>query len=216
MAGLLPGVTITAAKADPTTSVTVTVSSDVDGIATKMEALVAAANSALGYIADKSSYNADLKSAGPLLGSSLVRDLAQRMASAAIGSSTDLPSTAGVQVGRDGKLTFDKAAFVAAYTKDPAAVEKTMTGLATRLAETGRTAADPNSGYVTGQIKLEQDKVKDYTDRIASFENRMTLRQQTLQRQYSSLETMLGSLRAQGEWLTGQLAALPTINSGKN
>ena len=216
VAGLLPGVTITAAKADPTTSVTVTVTSDVDGIANKMDALVTAANAALGYIADKSSYDADTKAAGPLLGSSLVRDLAQRIAGAAIGSSTDLPSTAGVQVGRDGKLAFDKAAFVDAYTKDPAGVEKTMTALATRLSDTGRAAADPISGYVTGQIKLEQDKAKDYTDRITSFENRMTLRQQTLQRQYSALETMLGSLKAQSEWLTGQLAALPTFNSGKN
>ena len=146
----------------------------------------------------------------------MVRDLAQRIASATIGTSSDLPSSAGVEVGRDGKLAFDKATFLAAYAKDPAGVEKTMTGLATRLSATADAAADPSDGYVTGQIKLEQDKVKDYTSRIASFEDRMTLRQQTLQRQYSALETMLGSLKAQSEWLTGQLASLPTYTSGKN
>ncbi|KQU65262.1 flagellar filament capping protein FliD [Phycicoccus sp. Root101] len=216
VSGLLPGVTITAAKADPTTSVTLTVTSDTAGIANKMDALVSAANSALGYIADKSSYDADTKTGGPLLGSSLVRDLAQRIANSAIGTSSDLPSMAGVEVGRDGKIAFDKDAFLAAYTKDPAAVEKTMTALATRLSDTAKAAADPISGYVTGQINLEQDKVKDYTDQIASFESRMTLRQQTLQRQYAALETMLGSLKAQSEWLTGQLASLPTPNSGKN
>ncbi|GAA2735718.1 hypothetical protein GCM10009867_18720 [Pedococcus aerophilus] len=216
VSGLLPGVTITAAKADPTTPVTVTVTSDAEGIATKMDALVTAANAALGYIADKSAYNADTKTAGVLLGDSMPRDLVRRLADSVIGTSTDLPAKAGVQVGRDGKISFDKAVFLAAYMKDPAAVEKTMTGMATRLGDTAKAAADPTDGYVTGQIKLEQDKVKDYTDRIASFENRMTLRQQTLQRQYSALETMLGSLKAQGEWLSGQLAALPTINSGKN
>jgi flagellar hook-associated protein 2 len=146
----------------------------------------------------------------------MARDLSRRLADAAIGTSTDLPSSAGVQVARDGRLSFDKAAFLAAYTKNPVAVEKTMTALARRLSDTADAAADPIDGYVTGQIKLEQDTVKDYTDRIASFESRMTLRQQTLQRQYSALETMLGSLKAQGEWLTGQLAALPTPNSGKS
>ena len=216
VSGLLPGVTITAAKADPTTPVTVSVTTDVAAIANKMDALVTAANAALGFIADKAAYNADTKSAGVLLGNSLTRDLAQRIAGAAIGTSSDLPSTAGVQVGRDGKISFDKAAFTEAFTKDPAAVEKTMTALANRLSSVADAAADPIDGYVTGQVKLEQEKVKDYTERLASFENRMTLRQQTLQRQYSALETMLGSLKAQGEWLSGQLAALPTINSGKN
>ena len=41
----------------------------------------------------------------------------------------------------------------------------------------------------------------------------MTLRQQTLQTQYAALETALGSLQSQSQWLTGQLASLPTISS---
>ncbi|WP_406833078.1 flagellar filament capping protein FliD [Pedococcus sp. KACC 23699] len=216
VAGLLPGVTITAVKADPTTPVTITVDQDSAGIANKMDALVTAANAVLGYISDKSSYNADSKTAGPLLGSALTRDLSQRIVDNAIGTSSDLPSLAGVQVGRDGKIAFDKTAFLAAYAKDPAAVEKTMTAFATRLAGTTKAASDPISGYVTGQITSEQAKVKDYTDQIASFEVRMTLRQQTLQTQYASLETMLGTLKSQSAWLAGQLASLPTPSSGNN
>jgi flagellar hook-associated protein 2 len=41
----------------------------------------------------------------------------------------------------------------------------------------------------------------------------MTMRQQTLQTQYAALETMLGKLKSQSEWLTSQLATLPTSNS---
>lgn len=214
--GLLTGVAITATKADPTTPVTVTVSADASGIADQMDALVKAANATLSYISSKSAYAADTKTAGPLLGSSMARDLSQRLADNAIGSSSDLPSTAGVQVDRSGQLTFDREAFLAAYAADPAKVQATMTGLAQRLSDTAGAASDPRDGYVTGAIDLEQDRIKDYTDQLASFEVRMTLRQQTLQRQYASLETVLGSLQAQSQWLTGQLAALPTPNAGKN
>jgi flagellar hook-associated protein 2 len=216
VSGLLTGVSITAAKADPTTPVTVTVSSDAAGIADKMDALVKAANATLAYLSSKSAYSADTKTAGPLLGSSLARDLARRIGDDAIGTASDLPSTAGVQLDRYGQLSFDREAFLAAYAADPAKVQATMTGLAQRLSDTADAASDPRDGYVTGAVNLEQDKVKDYTDQLASFEVRMTLRQQTLQRQYSALETMLGSLQAQGQWLAGQLASLPTPNSGKN
>jgi flagellar hook-associated protein 2 len=181
-----------------------------------MDALVKAANATLAYLSSKSAYSADTKTAGPLLGSSLARDLSRRIGDDAIGTASDLPSTAGVQLDRYGQLSFDREAFLAAYAADPAKVQATMTGLAQRLSDTADAASDPRDGYVTGAVNLEQDKVKDYTDQLASFEVRMTLRQQTLQRQYSALETMLGSLQAQGQWLAGQLASLPTPNSGKN
>ncbi len=216
VSGLLPGVTITAAKADPTTPVTVSVNPDAAGMADRMAALVKAANAVLSYIGDKSAYQADTKVAGPLLGNSMVRDLSQRLTSAAIGSVSSLPSLQGVEVDRSGQITFDRDAFVAAYAKDPARVEATMTAMAQQLVDTTDAAADPYDGYVTGQINLEQDRVRDYTDQLANFEVRMTLRQQTLQRQYSALETMLGTLQAQGQWLAGQIASLPTTNSGKN
>ena len=214
--GLLTGVAITATKADPTTPVTVTVSADASGIADQMDALVKAANATLSYISTKSAYSADTKTAGPLLGVSMARALSQRLTDNAIGSPSDLPSTAGVEVDRSGQLTFDRDAFLAAYATDPAKVQATMTGLAQRLSDTAGAASDPRDGYVTGAINLEQDRIKDYTDQLANFEVRMTLRQQTLQRQYASLETMLGSLQAQSQWLTGQLASLPTPSAGKN
>ncbi len=43
----------------------------------------------------------------------------------------------------------------------------------------------------------------------------MTLRQQTLQTQYAAMETMLGTLKSQSDWLTGQLASLPTYTSAR-
>ncbi len=213
VSGLLPGVTITAAKADPSTSVTVTVKEDTSGIADKMQALVGAANSVLSYIGSKSGYQADTKSAGALLGNSMARDLAQRVTTGVIGTAAAPPSLSGVQVTRDGAVTFDREAFLAAYDKDPAGVTASLTAMAQSLAATAKAASDPHGGFVTGQIDLEQQRVTDYTHQIADFEDRMTLRQQTLQRQYTALETMLGTLQSRSQWLAGQIASLPTPNT---
>jgi flagellar hook-associated protein 2 len=213
--GLLPGVTITALKADPSTQVSVDVTGDSNGMADKMAALVAAANAALAYIDKQSAYDADKKTGGPLLGDSMARDLRQQVTDAAIGSSTSTPSFSGVSVGRDGTLSFDKAAFLTAYGKDPAAVAATMTSMSQQLADVAKNASDPTRGSITTRITNEQDTIRDYTKQIADFEDRMTLRQQTLQTQYAALETMLGKLQSQSQWLAGQLGSLPTTSSSK-
>jgi flagellar hook-associated protein 2 len=213
--GLLPGVTITALKADPSTQVAVDVSSDSNGMADKMAALVAAANAALAYIDKQSAYDADKKAGGPLLGDSLARDLRQQVTDAVIGSASSTPALSGVSVARDGTLTFDKAAFLTSYGKDPAAVAVTMTSMSQQLAEVATKASDPTRGSITTRITNEQDTIRDYTKQIADFEDRMTLRQQTLQTQYAALETMLGKLQSQSQWLAGQLGSLPTTSSSK-
>ncbi|QGN58031.1 flagellar filament capping protein FliD [Nostocoides sp. HKS02] len=216
VAGLLPGVTITATKADPTTPVTLTVDRDSAGIADKVQAMVKAANDVLAYLNAQSGYDTTTKTGGPLLGSSMARDLAQRLTDTAVGTAASTPGLVGVGVARDGSLTFDRATFLAAYTKDPNAVAGTLTTMASALSDTVKAASDPTNGYVTGQLNLEQEQVRDYTDQIANFEVRMSMRQDSLQRQYAALETMLGSLQSQSQWLTGQIASLPTPSTGKN
>ena len=214
--GLMPGVTISAVKADPSTPVTVKVSADVAGMADKMATLVDQANSVLSYLSSKSSYDATSKTGGPLVGDSLARDLAQRITDTVIGSSSSTPAMDGVSVSRDGSLTFDRTAFLAAYADDPAGVTSTMTAMSQQLSDVATAASDPVSGTLTTRITAEQDSIRGYTDQIAAFEDRMTLRQQTLQTQYAALETMLGTLKSQSDWLAGQLASLPTYTYGSS
>jgi flagellar hook-associated protein 2 len=213
--GLMPGVTITALKADPTTPVTVNVAGDVNGIADKMASMVAQANAVLSYIADKSSYDTTSKIGGPLVGDSMGRSLTQSLTDAVIGSSSSTPAMSGVSVARDGSITFDRTAFLAAYANDPAAVTSTMTSMSQQLSGVATQASDPTTGSLTTRVTGEQDNIRSFTTQIAAFEDRMTLRQQTLQTQFANLETMLGKLKSQSDWLTGQLGSLSTPTSSK-
>jgi flagellar hook-associated protein 2 len=215
VSGLLTGVTINVLKADPVTSVTINTTSDAAGMADKMAALVAQTNAALAYIDSKSSYDATSKVGGVLTGDGMVRDLKARINNAVVGSSTNPPVLSGVAVSRLGPITFDRAVFLAAYAKDPAGTTSTLTSMSQQIADVATQAADPHTGWVTGRITSEQDSIRGYTKQIAAFEDRMTLRQQTLKTQYASLETMLGKLKTQSDWLTSQLASLSNSSNSK-
>ncbi|MGB3412733.1 MAG: flagellar filament capping protein FliD [Microthrixaceae bacterium] len=124
---IMPGVSVTA-LAVSTTPVTINVESDVEGLTAKVKALVDSANTVLSEIASKTSYNAATKVAGVLNGDSTVRRAAQeltRAVSDAVGaSSLGSVGLAGVQLGRDGRFTFDAEAFTAEFQKDPDAVTR--------------------------------------------------------------------------------------------
>ncbi|MGB6059854.1 MAG: flagellar filament capping protein FliD [Microthrixaceae bacterium] len=124
---IMPGISVTA-MAVSTTPVTVRVESDVEGLAAKVKALVDSTNAVLSEIASKSAYNAATKVAGVLNGDATVRRAAQeltRAVSEAVGSSPlGSVGLAGVELGRDGRFTFDADKFTAAFQKDPAAVTK--------------------------------------------------------------------------------------------
>lgn len=206
---LIPGVTINPVKADPTAQVTVDLKAGVDDMATKVDEMVKAANEALSNIKINSGYNKDKPElSGPFVGDSTTRDLTYKLREAFQGSSAALPSLAGISVDKTGTVTFDKAKFTEAYGKDPAAVQKAVDGVATKLNDVSKNATDADKGILTLAIKGQQSQIKDYTDSIKRFEDRMTMREQTLTAQFSAMESMLSKISAQGNWLNGQLAGL--------
>jgi len=91
-----------------------------------------------------------------------------------------------------------------------------MTSMSQQLADVATEASSPASGYLTTRITDEKDSAAGYVKQITAFEDKMTLRQDALKRQYAALEVMLGNLQTQSQWLAGQLAALPTYTYGSS
>jgi flagellar hook-associated protein 2 len=203
-------VNLTVLKADPATTVTLSVAQDTQGMADKVKAMVDQVNSALTFITKNSAWNSTTKVGGPLTGSSMARSLAQRLTTAMIGTSTSTPSIAGIGVDRNGAVTFDQTKFLAAWAKDPASVQSALTAMGQQVSDLAKNASDPIDGLITSQVKSQQDVISSIGRQIDDFEVRMTLRQDSLQRQYAALETALGQMQSQSQWLAGQLASLPT------
>ena len=216
---LIPGATLTLLKADPTANTTVTLAADPNAAADAVSKMVDAVNSIFGQIKLDASYNQTTKKGGAFTGDPLTRTLQQQLASAATngvtGNALGSPGLAGVSINRDGTLTFDKQKFLDAYAKDPASVQAVLgagttasPGVAGRLAAIAKSATDIGTGSLTLAISNRQSQVSALGTQISAWDDRLALKQKTLQSQFTAMETALGNMKSQSNWLAGQIASL--------
>jgi flagellar hook-associated protein 2 len=217
---VMPGVTLTALKADTSQPITVSVANDSGALADKVGKLVEAVNGALSYIKVQSVYNTETRQGGPLLGDPTARQLESALYRTVgnLKSGTSL-STAGLSVTKEGYLSLDKAAFVAAYEKDPVAmaayfhdagtVGTTDDGLAKRLEAMAKAATDSVGGMITNAIAGRKKAVSMFQRAIEDWDVRLERRERTLRRQFTAMEGSLGTMRNQSNWLAGQISGLP-------
>ena len=110
--GVVKGLSFTVSKLE--NGVTVRSALDGTAVAGQVSKLVDAVNAALAQISTATSWNATTKTGGPLTGDPTARSLQQRLLTTV--STSGAP---GVRLTRDGTLTFDQAAFLAAFNADP-------------------------------------------------------------------------------------------------
>ncbi|HET7388210.1 MAG TPA: flagellar filament capping protein FliD [Nocardioidaceae bacterium] len=129
---LMPGVDVTiggAAKNGDTATVSIT--RDAGSLADKVSTLVDAVNAALKDIDSLTAYDPSTETGGILTGDSTLRSLRNQLLStvtAGVGG-TSLASV-GIEVDKDGQVTFDSAKFTEAYRADPAGTAAKFAGTA--------------------------------------------------------------------------------------
>lgn len=221
VSGLMTGVSLTLAKADPQNPVTVTVAQDPSTLAGAVQTMVDAANTALSQISQATAYNGSSNTAGPLLGDSVIEQLQNQILTAVSnlvpGSNLD-PSSVGIQLTDTGSITFNQSTFTAAYTANPSAVaslfQQATTGIAQRLQTVGSNATDPVSGSLTVEIQGGQAEVTDLANQIAAWQPILDSKRQGLQAQFTQMETLLSSLKAQSSSLSAALGTSTTSTLG--
>lgn len=86
-------------------------------------------------------------------------------------------------------------------------------GVAARLDAAASAAIDFGTGSITTAISGRQQRITEIDGRISDWDVRLASREATMRRQFAAMETALGKLRDQSNWLAGQLASLPTSQS---
>ncbi len=220
---LVPGVTAAFQSAGVST---VTVRADGGRTTAAVKAVVDAVNTALDEIGIQGVR--DSKSPrGPLAGDSQVRAIANSLVRAVVdGLGGRSSAELGIQSTRDGRLTFDEAAFTAALAKDPAGTRALLApapaavpapgsaagmpdgGLMSRVAAVVDRATKADGGTITSSVQGREQRLKDLQTAIDSWDRRLEQRREMLQRQFSGLEVSLNKLQSQSSWLAGQLSAL--------
>ncbi len=232
-ASFMPGVTITAGKDSLGAEVSVEVAPDPDAVATKVQALVDAVNTAIDTV--KTYTNNTKGSTAALKGDFNVNQLAGRLLDAVsfaveavdAGGFDRSPKSVGFSLGRDGKVAFDKTQFLAALADDPGLAERivagraagtapdgsavaAVTGIAGRVLGVSRGASDSGTGPLLRMAEAQDAMGKDIQNRIDAWDRRLVKRKEMLTRQFSAMETALSSLRNQSTWLAGQINSLPS------
>jgi flagellar capping protein FliD len=227
---VMPGASITVTQEAVGKTVTATVAADPEGVAKQMQTLVDAVNNALSTIKTYSSSapgsTAALK--GDYALTSLTGQLLKGVSYAVgVDGSDRSPATVGFELTKDGKVTFDKAAFLSALADDPTLAQRmvagadagtdadgnavpAVTGLAARILDVAKAASDSTKGTLVNLAKGQDSIGKDLKDRIEAWDLRLQIRKQTLTRQFTAMETALQSLQNQSTWLAGQLNSLPS------
>lgn len=218
---ILPGVAVTVNDVTDT-AVTVATEQDVEAVTTSVDELVTKFNEILSRISASTANNPDGERT-VLQGNRAVRKAADELRSAFVAAMDENPFTSigvvGIELTREGTLTFDKAAFGEALASDSTALnelfaaadpaaEGAALGALDRLVEAAETATKIGEGYLFTAGQSAERRIDDYTDQIEAFERRLEIKESTLRRTYANLEVALGGLQQQSGWLSSQLGSL--------
>ncbi|SDQ20273.1 flagellar filament capping protein FliD [Quadrisphaera sp. DSM 44207] len=208
---LMAGVSVTISKVEDA-PVTVTAAPDTAAVAKRVGGMVASLGVVLSEIADQTRSSVD--DPGLLAGNSLLRGLQQQLVSAV---STAVPGATlkdvGIELTRQGTVTFDEAAFSAYAAKEPDRAKALTTAFSSALAGVARRASDSTTGTISLAVTSGQSTARDLTTRIEAWDTRLELRRASLERTYAALEVALQKNQSQSSWLAGALAGLPTYSS---
>lgn len=222
--GLMDGVDVTVAKVTKADDAPVTITVGQDDAAVKKlgSDLVAQLNLVLSEITSRTSTTTTTDSSGKTLvaggllsGDGATRALQQALISAGSRPVDGLsPSTAGIELGRDGTFTFNATKFAELLASDPAAAQRMVAGVAAAVDAVATATSDKIDGSLTQKITNHESNIKSMGEQISDWDRRLEVRRSGLQRTWSALEVTLSNLNSQQSWLTSQLASL-SGSSGK-
>jgi flagellar hook-associated protein 2 len=216
--GLVDGVTLNLESAAVGTTVTIQVETDNTSTAGKIETFVDAYNT----IADSMALYQDAgdsDSYGILLGDSTTSRLRSRLQSLLFSTvetgNSDISylSNLGVEMGDDGRLTFDESTFGDAMEEDADAVLDFFTTEDTGFAALTESTLDDYLEY-NGILDAKMDglgeTVSRLGDKVQTLEDKLDITEERLRKKYASLETLLSGLMGTQSSLTSLLSSLDT------
>jgi flagellar hook-associated protein 2 len=243
-AGVMDGTTFTVSQTG--VSATIKVGTDTGSITSAVSSMIDAANKAIQAVKDNTDSSdgstAALKGNFSLI--QLADEVRRRLSDAvtvpvstANPNGTASPASIGIQLTKDGTITFDSAKFSAALSATPALAQQIAgglngvgldgaantpddtidsDGLAARLSVLSEMASDSVSGSIVTMASGEDTEAKDIQSQIDAWTLRLQQRKDTMTAQFNALESAMTSLQSQQNWLTSQINSLPKWSSSSS
>jgi flagellar hook-associated protein 2 len=215
------GVTINLLKAEVGVETTLNISFDTASVTTRIQTFVTEYNNMQAALAKLGSYDAASKTAGPLLGDSLLRSIEQDMrrglTNPVIGLTGDYSvlASVGITTTATGALELDTAKLQKALDSDPDAVAQLFgseNGVAARLFAQVDARLASSSDLESRNTSLKRD-----LDQIADDKEALALRMEQVEaryrKQFTALDSLLSQLQTTSSYLAQQLASVPKAGS---
>jgi flagellar hook-associated protein 2 len=198
--------------------VTVGVNNDVDALVEDVKALVDAVNDVIKSTNKATASDPETRAKGALAGDSrafsLTSSLRTSLGGAVSGGAFAVLGQVGIEVQRDGTYQFSEDEFREALSSDTDGVRRLLagdgagqTGVFGALVDTVETLTYTN-GLIDAALESAGNEKRRIGDDIARYEERMTLVEARVRRQFSGLETMLQQMNAQMSQLAQSIANL--------
>lgn len=219
----ITGVTFTALKEGTST---LTVAQDSASITTAVTTFVKAYNDASKQLHDLTAFNKDTKTGALLFGDNAARALQaslQKMVGYAFpGGGADLKrlSDVGVSYQLDGTLTFNSSKLTTALSSSASNVSSLFTSTTVGSLGLASYMNSQLSGILSatdGLFTSKTDGITRSVKEIGSQRDRLSIRLSQIEKryrsQYSSLDTLVASMQQTSQYLSQQLANLPSTSS---
>lgn len=222
----IQGVTLTLTKEHPdlVTTTAMTVSRDYTAAKTAIASFVTTYNATAKLLSEDLAYNAETKKAGLLQGEGAARSVQQQLRNAVAGAVSGLStgistfSELGVSFQRDGTLAFDSAkldSVLADPTKDIGSLlvgTTSLPGIAANIQSVLDGALDTD-GIIASRTDGLTETNKSIAARRAAINLRLLDIEQRYRDQFNALDALVASMKSTSDFLTQQLANLPSASS---
>lgn len=207
----------------------VTVETDRDGVVSAVKEFVDQYNSVYSFMQRSQQANADAGQRGVLSGDGMVMRISSQLRNGIMGSVSGAQHgynnlmSVGISIDRYGTMTLDESKLRSALDDNAEAVEQlfgatqdenNFDGVAVRLENTFQSWLSQDVGLLAERQKMFGNQMRDIDRSMERLERRLEMREASLMRQMTALETMLAGFQDQAMWLDGQLQQLNAMSGG--
>jgi flagellar hook-associated protein 2 len=204
---------------------TLTVSKDSASAKSALDSFVKAYNDIAKQLRDATAYNASTKQASILTGDSGARSLQTALremigySRSSTGSNYSTLSDLGVALQRDGSLVFNSSKFETAMASSTTNVGDLLSststnspGIAVRMTKT-LDGILSSTGLLASRTEGINRSIADVGDQRERLARRLVQIEARYRKQFSALDTLVASMQKTSQYLTQQLANLPSTTS---
>ena len=201
---LVTGMTLHLLKEDPDATTNISIKQDVEGIADSLQEFIDAYNGWFSEMTSATKYNPETKAAGIFQGENTMNSLKTEVARALNTVTAEGKGLAsfGMDITRDGIVTFDRNTFIDALKSDPEGVEKSLVGTDEKpgaFKKIDETLAMATNGF-RGSLTLFDAQLSDRQSRLEKEKERtlayLDSRYDTMAKRFASYDEMIAKFNA--------------------